>query len=78
VNGGRFRITATPSTDKGLRLVCEFFDDRKDADEFYRQLQQPDTILSGAGYGACIIAIDELSNGDWTNANTKLITFGGE
>lgn len=74
----RFRITAVPSTDKGFRLINEFFDDRKDADEMYGRLQQEDTVLIGCGYQAVVISIDELSNGEWTNVNSKLITGLGE
>ena len=74
----RFRITAAPASDPGVRLINEFYDDRKDADEFYRMLQSEDTILAGAGYPAYIIRLDELCNGEWTNASTKLITMGDE
>ena len=75
---GRFRVTAHPSTDKGNWLVREFFDDRKDADEMYRSLQAEDTKLIGCGFSAVVIAIDEISNGEWTNINTKLVTELGE
>lgn len=74
----RFRVTARPAVDTGVRLIKEFYDDRKDADEFYAQLQRPDTILGGCGYPAVIIALDELCNDDWTNVNTKLVIIGGE
>ena len=75
----RFRVTATPAVDKGFRLVSEMFDDRKDADEMFRPLQSDDTVLVGCGYGAVVIAIDELCNGEWSNIVTKLITgLGGE
>ena len=78
MSGGRFRVTACPAADKGLRLVMEFCDDRKDADELYRGLQAEDTILAGCGYGAVVIALDEMCNGEWTNASTKLVIIGGE
>lgn len=74
----RFRVTASPSTDPGVRLVKELYDDRKDADEFYRQLQAEDTILDGCGWPAIIIALDEQCNDEWTNVNTKLVVIGGE
>lgn len=75
---GRFRVTAVPSTDKGFRLVCEQFDDRKDADEMYRSLQSDDTALIGCGHKAVVIAIDERTNEGWDNLVTKLITGLGE
>lgn len=74
----RFRVTAVPSTDKGFRLINECYDDRKDADEMFKSLQGEDTVLIGCGYGAVVIAIDELCNGEWTNVNSKLITGLGE
>lgn len=75
---GRFRVTATPSCDKGFRLLSELCDDRKDADELFRQLLAEDTILVGCGYPAVVVAMDELSNGEWTNICTKLVTGLGE
>ena len=75
----RFRITASPSTRPDVVLVRVFHEDRKDADEHYRQLQSDDTILCDAGYIAYIIAMDELSNGEWTNVNTAIVSCrGGE
>jgi len=74
----RFRVTACPATRPDIRLIKQFHDDRKDAEEHYRQLQQDDTILCDAGYSAYIVALDELCNDDWTNVTTQIVVIGGE
>lgn len=74
----RFRVTATPSTDKGFRLVRELYDDRKDADECVKQLCADDSVLIGCGHKGVVISLEELSNGEWVLVNSKLVTGLGE
>lgn len=74
----RFRVTAVPAVDKGFRLVNEYYDDRKDADECFRQLCGEGSALIGCGYAAVVVAIDESKNDGWDNLVTKLVTGLGE
>lgn len=74
----RFRITAVPSLDPGFRLICESFEDRKDADEMLKALLGEDMVLVGCGHRSVVVRLDELTNGEWTNVCCKLVTGLGE